>query len=351
MKTLPVHLIEGLVILALMACNSQKQPTAPQWNDARELIFGSSLEIYGSIYRLDVLTGAKQRIPVSGHYPLLSPKGEQLAFYANYRPDSRGSATALYISNLDGSDAKRVAHISGPDTLLFAGFDWSADSKKIVYSSPRASGIYQIYVFDFENNREYRLATDGHAWDPHFSPGGDKISYVAILRGEQSGGVYVMNADGSNQHLFTGQELTSQPRWAADGKEIVFSKKRAPSLTLNSDIFLCDASESNRVQLTFDGKSTAIAWSPSGQEILFLSERDGTRDLYIMDKDGKNQSRITTEMNANVLARWSPKGEMIVFGVDEPRDGEVPLYLWRSGQPLKSLQVWVGGSFSWLQKK
>jgi Tol biopolymer transport system component len=327
-----------------------KNPSTPNLDDAEELIFGSSLESFSSVYRLNVLSGKKTRLSIFGQAPLVAPDGEQLAYYTEYQPHPQVSAIALFVSRLDGSNVRRIAHIAGLDTLVFAVCDWSPDSKKIAYSSPREGGGHQIYVYDLEKSYDDQLTFGGHAWGPQFSPLGTKISYPAVLPGD-SFGYYVMNSDGSDQHLFMGQKLTSEPHWSPDEQIIVFSIKREPSLTLNSDIFLCDAQESNRIQLTFDGKSTAIAWSPNGQEILFLSERDGSRDLYIMDKDGKNQRRITTGMNANVFARWSPQGQMIVFGVDEPRDGEIPLYLWRSGQSPKFLQVWVGGKFSWLRKQ
>jgi Tol biopolymer transport system component len=333
----------------MMGCDSQKEPIESRWNDATEIIFGSSLESYGSIYRLNVLTGAKRRINVLGNYPVLAPNGARLAFYADDRTEAHVLGTALYTANLDGSSIKRIAHVSGPDTLLFAGLDWSSDGKQIVYSSARGEGLHQIYIFDLEKNREYELTSNGHAWDPYFSPRCDKISYVAILPQEQSGGVYVMNSDGSNQHLLTGQKLTSHPLWSADGKEIVYSKKRVPSLNLNSDIFRCDDRESNIIQMTFDGMSWAISWSPDDQKILFLSERDGSRDLYLMDKDGKNQTRITTGMNANVQAQWSPGGQMLVFGIDDQiQGGEMPLWLWQSGRSPQSLHIYATNKVSWI---
>jgi Tol biopolymer transport system component len=36
-----------------------------------------------------------------------------------------------------------------------------------------------------------------------------------------------------------------------------------------------------------------IAWSPDSQSIVFDSERDGNREIYVMDANGKNQRRVT----------------------------------------------------------
>ena len=35
------------------------------------------------------------------------------------------------------------------------------------------------------------------------------------------------------------------------------------------------------------------AWSPDGRELAFASRRDGNWELYMMDYDGHNQTRLT----------------------------------------------------------
>ena len=56
------------------------------------------------------------------------------------------------------------------------------------------------------------------------------------------------------------------------------------------------------------------AWSPNGQEIVFVGCRECTEpDLYIMNADGSERRQITSGPDAELNPRWSPDGRMIVF--------------------------------------
>ncbi len=55
-------------------------------------------------------------------------------------------------------------------------------------------------------------------------------------------------------------------------------------------------------------------WSPDGEQIAFVSDRDGDLDIYTMDPDGQNVRQLT-DMNSNDVAPdWSPDGTQIAFG-------------------------------------
>ena len=55
---------------------------------------------------------------------------------------------------------------------------------------------------------------------------------------------------------------------------------------------------SNRVE---DGQPR---WSADGTSILFLSDGDGSSDVYSMGKDGYRQSRLTSESELVLGADW-----------------------------------------------
>jgi TolB protein len=66
------------------------------------------------------------------------------------------------------------------------------------------------------------------------------------------------------------------------------------------DIFSRDVASGNREQaqdrrLTDEpGKDDYSNPSPDGEAIVFLTERDGNPELYLMDADGSDQRRLTT---------------------------------------------------------
>ena len=113
-----------------------------------------------------------------------------------------------------------------------------------------------------------------------------------------------------------------------------------------SDIWLIDTHERTIKQLTqkTDTRRDFLpAWSPDGKHIAFVSERNGRRDIYLMDPDGKNERRITKgalgdhELNYNVdtevfdglsflYLSFSPDGRDIAFTrVNEEGRGEIAL--------------------------
>ena len=60
-------------------------------------------------------------------------------------------------------------------------------------------------------------------------------------------------------------------------------------------------------------------------KIAFISDRDGNRELYIMDYDGMNQMRLTYTKGMEMLPAWSHNGEMIAY--TSFRKGNPDLYI------------------------
>ena len=81
-----------------------------------------------------------------------------------------------------------------------------------------------------------------------------------------------------------------------------------------TEIYTMDSDGANQTRLTFNGTSDAApAWSPNGQQIVFDSNRDGNWEVYLMDADGKNQRRLTHHPGIDTHPDWSPDGSQIVF--------------------------------------
>ena len=73
-----------------------------------------------------------------------------------------------------------------------------------------------------------------------------------------------------------------------DGQTIAFSYK--------GDLFTVPSSGGSAHQLTSNAAYDAYpVWSPDGQNIAFASAREGSLDVYIIDKDGGTPKRLTTD--------------------------------------------------------
>lgn len=75
-------------------------------------------------------------------------------------------------------------------------------------------------------------------------------------------------------------------------------------------------------------ESHPIEPPPSRQQILFVSDRDGNREIYAMSADGSDVVRLTNHAASDYQARWSPDGRKIVFVAD--RDSAVVAGWWQA---------------------
>lgn len=97
-------------------------------------------------------------------------------------------------------------------------------------------------------------------------------------------------------------ELSSpgnSPNWSVDGQKILFT--RGGSLT--SDFFVINADGTGLMLLaTHQATEYWPNWSPDGQRIVFHSDRHGTGstfDLYVMNTDGSEVTRLTDKQELN----------------------------------------------------
>ena len=106
--------------------------------------------------------------------------------------------------------------------------------------------------------------------------------------------------------------LATSPLW---GKIVFYSFRDG-----NTEIYTMDSDGGNQTRLTFnDVPDAAPAWSPNGQQIVSYSDRDGNAEVYVMDADGQNQRNLTRHPASDTFPDWSPDGSQIAFG--SRRDG------------------------------
>jgi Tol biopolymer transport system component len=88
------------------------------------------------------------------------------------------------------------------------------------------------------------------------------------------------------------------------------------------------------------------ALSPDRTRIAFSSNRAGSYDLYLMDADGSNPRRLTTDPGNEGEPAWTPDGSRIVYTAT-PKGGQPQLYVLRpDGNPPRPLTAGPGGNHS-----
>jgi Tol biopolymer transport system component len=134
--------------------------------------------------------------------------------------------------------------------------------------------------------------------------------------------LFVMNADGTNrkQHSFSNTDDIT-PVWSPDGQRIAFVTQRDG----NREIYLANADGSDLVNLTqHPSEDWTPAWSPDGKEIGFSSNRQGNWEIFVVNADGTNLRQITNDGTGNLSPVWSPDGKTMAFS--SKRDGNWEIY-------------------------
>jgi dipeptidyl aminopeptidase/acylaminoacyl peptidase len=107
--------------------------------------------------------------------------------------------------------------------------------------------------------------------------------------------------------------------WSPDGAWIVFVSTRDGS----SQLYVMDAGGTNVLPITLGGENASPAWSPDGAWIAFVSTRRGESNIYLVKPDGTNLSCLTCELDGSEISpAWSPDSRSIVFA---PATGPAPL--------------------------
>ena len=111
--------------------------------------------------------------------------------------------------------------------------------------------------------------------------------------------------------------MDTEPFWSPSGDELTFMSTRAG----NPHIFIMGADGLNLRRLTFESRNTTPRWRPRpyGDKIVLTSEISGVFQIAIIDVNGDNFIQLTTE-GENRDAYWSPDGLHIVF-ISDRRGG------------------------------
>jgi len=105
----------------------------------------------------------------------------------------------------------------------------------------------------------------------------------------------------------------------------------------NREIYVVDLASGNVRRLTNNAAVDYLPdWSPDGSSIAFTSSRTGSYDLWTMNADGSNQQPVVTTSAWDDYPRWSPNGRRLALSTTAVTDG-VPnseIFVWSADSGL-----------------
>ncbi len=226
----------------------------------------------------------------------------------------------VYAMDVDGSNFVVVA--GDPTGSEFDGA-WSPDGAWVVYrdSTRGINDDDEIYVARADGSGKRNLTNNpANDWGPDWSPDGSTIVFNSDRDGSPLSG-YLMAPDGSDVRRIDTDLWFEYPSFSPDGARIVFEGHVGGSY----DVFVADvATGATTLLIGGPGGEGWPVWSPDGTTVAFTSERDDCafvtpeqvdcwraaevqdahRDTWLIDADGSNLRRVTTETSQFVA--WSP---------------------------------------------
>jgi Tol biopolymer transport system component len=243
----------------------------------------------------------------------ISPDGELLVFASTrHRPTAD-----IYIKRIDGNTATQLTNDPAEDRMP----QFSPDGSRIAFCSNR-SGNWDIYVQELDGGKPVQITHElTHELHPSWSPDGRELIFCGL--GEQSGQweMIVVDVDNPAQRRFIGYGLF--PKFSPNGQKIAFQRARFRGTRWFS-IWTVDYVDSEGLRPTEIAASSNAAvinpsWSPDGSRLAFATivnpnvdpnGRPAAADVWVIDVDGTNRTRLTTDHYLNVQPTWCPDGRL-----------------------------------------
>lgn len=262
--------------------------------------------------------------PLWMRYSAISPDGSTIAFA--YKGD-------IFTVPVTGGQARQITSNSAFDSRPV----WSPDGSRIAFVSYRQGGA-DVYIVSREGGEPTRLTTHSAAEFPVAFKDDSTILYSAYIQpaaesmqfpSSTFSQVYAVSTEGGRPVMFSTLPLENIS-FSPDGKTLLYNDKKGyedewrkhHTSSIARDIWSCTFDGENVKNgkftqiTTFDGEDRDPVYAPDGKSFYWLSEQDGTFNVWKHSFDGGVDKQITHfKGNPVRFLTIAPNGTMC-FGYD-----------------------------------
>src|SRR6266496_4472251 len=281
-----------------------------------------------------ITSASAQTAPAPGHIAFFSPDCGNSAGSCLAVIDAKGANLAHLTSTYPGGlawspDGTQLAFTNGNGLFIVPALGgtainlastgayspaWSPDGTNIAFAS------YGIKVVPASGGTVVNLPSPPESGSPAWSPDGKRIAFSTSSPYSSTGGLYVMNSDGSElMQLTTSVYVMEQPKWSPDGSRIVFTCMFPYTSSSHICVIHSDGSEFAVLTTNFLGDS-APDWSPDGAKIAYSAytidaSGNETSVITLMNPDGSAATQLGSGMAGALISdlMWSPDGTQFAF--------------------------------------
>ncbi len=240
-----------------------------------------------------------------------SPSGDRIVFTRR-----GGGRTELWTMEADGGAARLLLD----DEFVNAFPSWAPDGERIVFQSNRAGSV-NLWELNITGGGLSQITVGpGEEWWPVVVDGAG-VFYIQF--GHTLNLFSVDIQQGAHRALTVGSNVEqTNPRFSPDGRFLVFDNERGGDF----EVYRLDLGSGETRPLTENEEADRYPdWSPTSDELLFVSDRDGEAALWLMDTEGRGSRRldlgpeaVTPHLADNTGGgpgppRWSPTGDVIGY--------------------------------------
>lgn len=295
--------------------------------------------LLGAAVYITAMAAQAEETPLWMRYCVISPDGGQIAF--TYKGD-------IYTVDTGGGKARQITSSRGYDTHPV----WSPDGKSIAFASDR-EGSMDVFIVGRDGGVPRRLTSHSGNEVPVAFRDNDHVLFGAAVMPDagdmtfpsaQFPQVYEVSTEGGRPVMFSSvpmEDISISP----DGRSFLYHDRKGYEDTwrkhhtssITRDIWLCttavDRERRFRKITTFDGEDRTPVWAQDGKSFYYLSERDGSFNIYRSDIEGRNITCLTSHTGHPVRFLSAAKDGTLCYGFN----GEI--YTLKEGEPAKKVAV------------